>query len=169
MCRFEFTDEFKAWLSSSTPSGSVRSWSHIFCGASAHIGLFELPRTSVSGHHGRTGAALDVGATLAGSSDENLGPTTGMCSRPLTALGYVSLGKATPLHFHKSFTFRLTAVSQFGINCTFVPSEGIEILKSKVLKFLWTLFLAGISFLKKHLGIFFWPLLHSHPERDGQS
>ena len=124
MCRFEFTDEFKAWLSTSTPSGSVRSWSHIFCGASAHIGLFELPRTSVSGHHRRTGAALDVGATLAGSSDENLGPTTGMCSRPLTALGYVSLGKA-----------------------------------SKVLKFPRTLFLAGISFLKKHSGIFFWPLL----------
>ena len=76
-----------------------------FCGTIAHIGLFELPRTSVSGHHGRTGAALDVGATLAGSSGENLGPTTGMCARPLTALGYVSLGKATPLHFHKSFTF----------------------------------------------------------------
>ena len=72
--------------------------------ASAHIGLFELPRTSVSGHHERTGAALDVGVTLAGSSDENLGLMTGMCARPLTALGYVSLGKATPLHFHKSFT-----------------------------------------------------------------
>jgi hypothetical protein len=134
-----------------------------FCGTSAHIGLFELPRASVSGHHGRTGAALDVGATLAGSSDENLGPTTGMCARPLKALGYVSLGKATPLHFHKSFTCRLTAVSQFGINCTFVRSDGIEILKSKVLKFLWTLFLAGISFLEKHLGIFFWPLLDSIP------
>ena len=105
VCRFEFTDEFKTWLSTITPSGSVRSWSHIFCGASAHIGLFELPRASVSGHHSRTGAALDVGATLTGSSDENLGPTTGMCARPLTALGYVSLGKATPLHFHKSFTF----------------------------------------------------------------
>ena len=78
-----------------------------------------------------------------------------------SALGYVSLGKATPLHFHKYFTFRLNAVSQFGINCTFVHSDGIEILKSKVLKFLWTLFLAGISFLKKHLGIFFWPLLQS--------
>ena len=77
---------------------------------------FELPRASVSGHHRRTGAALDVRATLAGSSDENLGPTTGMCARPLTALGYVSLGKATPLHFHKSFTFRLNAVSQFGMS-----------------------------------------------------
>ncbi len=53
--------------------------------------FFELPRTRVSGHHGRTGAALDVG----------------------------SLGKATPLHFHKSFTFfwgkkrHLNSVSQF--------------------------------------------------------
>jgi hypothetical protein len=45
----------------------------------------------------------------------------------LTPLDYVSLGKATPLHF--------------------------------ILKFLWTPLLAGISFLKKHLGIFFWPLL----------
>jgi hypothetical protein len=48
-----------------------------FCGASAHIptniGLFEFPRTSVSGHIGQTGAPLDVGATLAGSSDENIG------------------------------------------------------------------------------------------------
>ncbi len=68
------------------------------------------------GHHGRTGTALDVGTTLAGSSDEHLGPTTGMCVRPLKALGYVSLGKATPLHFHESFTFRLNSVSQFGIS-----------------------------------------------------
>ncbi len=40
---------------------------------SAHIGLFELPRTSVSGHNGQTGASLDVGTTLAGSSCENIG------------------------------------------------------------------------------------------------
>jgi hypothetical protein len=123
--------ECVALLSSSTPSGSVRSWSHIFCGESAYIGLFELPRASVSGHHRRTGAELDVTTTLAGSSDENLRPTTGMCTRPLTALGYVSLGKKTPLHFHKSFTFfwgkrHLNLVSQF-------PYFGydIEILKSK--------------------------------------
>jgi hypothetical protein len=62
-----------------------------FCGASAHIGLLELPRTSVSGHHGQTGVSLDVGVTLAGSSDENLDPTTGMCVRPLTVFGYVCL------------------------------------------------------------------------------
>jgi hypothetical protein len=56
-CRFEFTDEFKAWLSTSTPSGSVRSWSHIFCGTSAYIGLFfvvtnkrfGVPRTNGGG------------------------------------------------------------------------------------------------------------------------
>jgi hypothetical protein len=35
-----------------------------------------------------------------------------------------------------------------------LSSDDIEILKSKVLKFLWTLFLAGISFLKKHLSSF---------------
>jgi hypothetical protein len=57
-----------------TPSGNVRSWSHIFCGTSSHIDLFELTRTSVSGHHGRTGTALDVGTTLAGSSDDKSRP-----------------------------------------------------------------------------------------------
>ena len=30
MCRFECTDEYKAWFSSSTPSGSVRAWIRIF-------------------------------------------------------------------------------------------------------------------------------------------
>ncbi len=52
-----------------------------FCGASAHIstniGLFEFPKTSVSGHKGQTGASLDVGPTLAGSSDENIGLMSG--------------------------------------------------------------------------------------------
>ena len=65
------------------------------CGASAHIGHFELPRTSVSGHHGRTGEVLDEGATVAGSSDENLGLVSGMSACPLAALRHV--GKATPL------------------------------------------------------------------------
>ncbi len=60
-----------------------------FCGASAHIGLFELARTSVSGHNGRTGEVLDVGATLAGCSDENLGLVSGMSARPLIALDRV--------------------------------------------------------------------------------
>jgi hypothetical protein len=45
---------------------------------SVHIGLFELSRTSVSGHFGQTEASLDVGATLAGSSDENIGLVGGM-------------------------------------------------------------------------------------------
>ena len=55
--------------------------------ASALIGLFEFPRTSVSGHRGRTGAAVDLQATLAGSSDEHLGLMSAMSARPLTALG----------------------------------------------------------------------------------
>jgi hypothetical protein len=89
-----------------------------FCGLSAHIGLFELPRTSVSGHHGRTEEVLDIGATLAGSSDENIGLMSGMSARPLTALGHVSLGKATPLHFQKAFTFFFgkKTVSQVGVS-----------------------------------------------------
>jgi hypothetical protein len=45
-----------------------------FYDVSAHIGLFELSRTRVSGHHGRTGATLDVGATLVGSSDKKFSP-----------------------------------------------------------------------------------------------
>ena len=39
---------------------------------------FEETRTSVSGHHGRTGAVLDLGATLAGSSHEHLGLMSAM-------------------------------------------------------------------------------------------
>ena len=70
-----------------------------FCGASARIGLFVLPRTSVSGHHGRTGEVLDEGATVAGSSDENLGLVSGMSACPLAALSHVALGKANPLLF----------------------------------------------------------------------
>ena len=78
---------------------------HTFCGSRAHIGLFEFTRTSVSGHHGRTEEVLEIGATLAGSSDENLGLVSGMSALPLTALGHVSLGKATPLYFQKVFPF----------------------------------------------------------------
>ena len=48
-----------------------------FCGVSAYIGLFELSRTIVSGHYGQTGVSLDVGATLAGSSGENVGLMSG--------------------------------------------------------------------------------------------
>jgi hypothetical protein len=45
----------------------------------------------------------------------------------------------------------LNSVSQF---LYFVLSDGIEILKSKFLKFPRTLLETGISFLKKHSGIF---------------
>jgi hypothetical protein len=72
-----------------------------FCGASAHIGLFELSRTSVSGHSGLTEASLDVGTTLAGSSDENIGLMSGMSARSLTALRHFPIGKSVPLHFRE--------------------------------------------------------------------
>ena len=62
-----------------------------FFRASAHIGLLELPRTSILGHRGHTGAALDVGATLVGSSDENTGLMSAMSVRSLTALGHCAL------------------------------------------------------------------------------
>jgi hypothetical protein len=73
-----------------------------FCCASAHIGLSELPRTSVSGHCGQTEASLDVGATLAGSSDENIGLMSAMSARSLTALRHFAIGKSAPLHFQEN-------------------------------------------------------------------
>ena len=69
-----------------------------FCGASAHIGLFELPRTSVSGHIGQTGVYLDVGATLAGSSGENTGLMSGICAFSLIVLVLVAIGKSALLY-----------------------------------------------------------------------
>ena len=39
-----------------------------------------------SGHRGRTGADLDLGTTLEGSSDEHLGLMSAMSTRPLTTL-----------------------------------------------------------------------------------
>jgi hypothetical protein len=75
-----------------------------FCYASAHIGLFELPRTSVSGHCGQTEASLDVGATLAGSSDENIGLMSGMSARSLTALRHFA--SCTEWVFKKETKFR---------------------------------------------------------------
>jgi hypothetical protein len=44
----------------------------VFYGVRTRIDLFELSRTRVSGHNGRTGKVLDVGVTLTGSSDEDL-------------------------------------------------------------------------------------------------
>ena len=58
--------------------------------------LFEEPRTSVSGHRGRTGAALDLGATLAVSFDSNLSKMRAFSDRLLTALGPGALGNASP-------------------------------------------------------------------------
>ncbi len=64
--------------------------------------LFEEPRTRVSGHRGRTGAALDLGATLAGSSGQNIS-ASGLSEHPLTALGPGALGKAVHVHFPEVF------------------------------------------------------------------
>jgi hypothetical protein len=41
-----------------TPSGGVRAWSHIFVARVHTTVFFEEPNTSVSGHHGQTGADL---------------------------------------------------------------------------------------------------------------
>jgi hypothetical protein len=68
-----------------------------FCGASAQIGLLELARTRVSGHHGQTGASVDVGVTLAGSSDENIGLISGMSASSLTALRHFASSADGPL------------------------------------------------------------------------
>ena len=94
-----------------------------FSGANVRIGLFELSRTIVSGHHGRTGEGLDEGATLTGGSDENVVLVSGMSARPLTALDHVSLVKSTPLYFHKEFNLFflekngcLNLMSQFPYN-----------------------------------------------------
>ena len=53
-------------------------------GRGGHLSLFEEPRSSVLGHHGRTGTDLDLGAKLAGgsSSDKKQGPMSGMSAHP---------------------------------------------------------------------------------------
>ncbi len=68
-------------------------------------GLFEEPRTSVSGHRGRTGAALDLGATLAGSFDSKLSKMRAFSDRPLTALGLSRSGRQPIAIFRKRFFF----------------------------------------------------------------
>ena len=83
---------------------------HFRC-ASAHIGIFELPRTIVSGHSGQTGTSLDVRARLAGSSDENIGLMSGMSARSLTALRHVAAGKSSPLHFQEMFGRKKNSVT----------------------------------------------------------
>ncbi len=74
--------------------GSSFSWREV------HIGLFELPRTS--GQSGQMGASLDVGATLAESSGENIGLMSGICAFSLIVLVLVAIGKSAPLHFSES-------------------------------------------------------------------
>ena len=64
------------------------AWPRIFAARAHTSAFFEEPSTSVSGHRGRTGAALDLQATLAGSSDEHLGLMSAMSARPLTTLGH---------------------------------------------------------------------------------
>jgi hypothetical protein len=66
--------------------------------------LFEEPRTSVSGHRGRTGAALDLGATLAGSFDSKLSTMRAFSDRPLTALGLARSGRQ-PIAIFRAFFF----------------------------------------------------------------
>jgi hypothetical protein len=58
---------------------------HFRC-VSAHIGIFDLPRTIVSGNNGQTGASLDVRARLAGSANENEGLMSGMSARLTSSL-----------------------------------------------------------------------------------
>ena len=63
------------------------AWPRIFAARAHKSPFFEEPSISVSGYGGRTGAAVDLQATLAGSSDEHLGLMSAMSARPLTALG----------------------------------------------------------------------------------
>ena len=51
-------------------------------GRGGPLNLFEEPRSSVLGHHERTGTDLDLAATLAGSSDKKQGPMSGMSAHP---------------------------------------------------------------------------------------
>ena len=55
------------------------------------------------GHRGPTGAAVDLGATLAGSSDCRLSKMRACSVRPLPALGPGALGKAAIAIFHSRF------------------------------------------------------------------
>ena len=57
------------------------------------------------GHRGPTGAAVDLGATLAGSSDCRLSKMRACSVRPLPALGPGALGKAAHRHFLQPFYF----------------------------------------------------------------
>jgi hypothetical protein len=56
---------------------------------------------------GPTGAAVDLGATLDGSSDCKLSKMRVYSVRPLTALGPGALGKAAHRHFPKPQKFEM--------------------------------------------------------------
>ncbi len=57
------------------------------------------------GHRGPTGAAVDLGATLADSSDCRVSKMLACSVRPLPALGPGALGKAAHRHFPQPFYF----------------------------------------------------------------
>ena len=80
----------------------VRAPPHIFAGARTS-GRFEEPKAWGWGHRGRTEAAVDLGATLAGSSDCRLSKMRACSGRPLPALGPGALGKAARRHFPLPF------------------------------------------------------------------
>jgi hypothetical protein len=93
---FQCTVEEKTWQSSSTPSGRASLYRRTLLRRERAHRLFEEPRTSVSGHRGRTGAALDPGATLAGSFDSKLSKMRALSYRLITALGPGALTNAFP-------------------------------------------------------------------------
>ena len=67
-----------------------------FCCASTHIGSFEEPKARGRVHRGRTGAAVDLGATQAVSFDSKISKMRAFSDRLLTALGPGALGNASP-------------------------------------------------------------------------
>jgi len=67
------------------------------------MGWFEEPKVRGWGHRGRTGAAVDLGATLAGSSDCRLSKMRACSVRLLPTLGPGALGKADHRHFPQPF------------------------------------------------------------------
>jgi len=69
--------------------------------------LFEEPKARGWVDRGPTGAAVDLGATLAGSSDCKLSKMRVYSVRPLTALGPGALGKAAHRHFPKPQKFEM--------------------------------------------------------------
>jgi hypothetical protein len=101
---FQCMDEWKAWQPSSTLMYASVHRRTFLRREHAHR-LFEEPRTSVSGHRGRTGASLDLGAMLAGSFDSNLSKMRAFSDRPLTALGLARSGRQPIAIFRKRFFF----------------------------------------------------------------